>query len=143
MKPMFLGFMLLGMSMFVSSPPSFAHHGFQYEFDGSKEILTTGVLQTVEWENPHIYFNIDVKDANGKVTSWRFEGSSASLVTRSGTSRDDLMANIGKVVTVRGAPAKDGSPKCAAEVLKQADGRELVVGRARVFEKDAPPSKDQ
>jgi len=46
--------------------PAFAHHGFQYEYDGNKYTTVSGVLTKIEWENPHIYFNVDVKDADGE-----------------------------------------------------------------------------
>src|SRR5580692_9881365 len=108
-----LGLSIAG-SLFLAAP-TFAHHGFQYEYDGSKYVYITGELTKVEWQNPHIYFTVDSKmspqnpavpDPGGKVTSWRFEGSSATLVQRSGTSRAEFVENIGKTVTVRACPGR-------------------------------------
>ena len=111
--------------------PAFAHHGFQAEFDGNKLVYVTGTLMKLEWENPHIYIYVDAKDADGKVTTWQLEGDSPNVVKRAGTQRQDILASVGKTITVRACPGKDGSPKGAAETLKGSDGRELVVGGRR------------
>jgi hypothetical protein len=103
----------------------------------------------VEWENPHIYFNVESKaspedpsasDPAGKVTSWRFEGSSVSLVQRTGTRRADLVDSIGKTVTVRACPGKGALPKGAAETVKLTDDREIVVGRKRYYGEGPAPA---
>jgi hypothetical protein len=132
-------FVVLG---FVSlAVPVFAHHGFQAEYDGSKLVYVTGTLTKIQWENPHIYIWMDAKDANGKMTSWMFEGASPNAVKRTGTQRPDLLANIGKTITVRACPGKDGTAKGAAEIVKVADGRELVIGGKRYFG-DGKPGAD-
>jgi len=119
---------LLSIAAFL---PLFAHHGFQAEYDGSKIVFITGTLTKLDWTNPHIHFYVDAKDADGKVTSWNFEGSATTLVERSGTHRADLLANIGKEVTVRACPGRIVYTRGAAETLKTADGQELVVGGSR------------
>ena len=139
---MLVNLSLLSVSTVLLAIPVLAHHGFQFEFDGSKYIYITGTLTKVEWENPHIYFNVESKasldnprvpDPEGKITSWRFEGSSVSLVQRTGTRRADLVDNIGKAVTVRACPGKGALAKGAAETVKLADDREIVVGRKRYY----------
>jgi hypothetical protein len=140
---------LLAVSAVLLAIPVFAHHGFQFEFDGSKYIYITGTLTKVEWENPHIYFNVESKaspdnpgvpDPDGKITSWRFEGSSVSLVQRTGTRRADLVDNIGKTVVVRACPGKGALAKGAAETVKLADDREIVVGRKRYYGEGPVPT---
>jgi hypothetical protein len=111
--------------------PVVAHHGFQAEYDGSKIIYITGTLTKVDWSNPHIYVHVDAKDDRGKVTSWMFEGSATTLVERNGTHRSDLVSNIGKSVTVRATPGRNVPTRGAAETIKLADGRELIVGGRR------------
>jgi uncharacterized protein DUF6152 len=111
--------------------PVTAHHGFQAEYDGSKIIYVTGTLTKVDWANPHIYVHVDAKDDQGKVTSWMFEGSATTLVERNGTHRSDLVSNIGKTVSIRATPGRNGIPRGAAETIKLEDGRELIVGGRR------------
>lgn len=125
--------LLLPIALVVNVLPIFAHHGFQAEYDGSRVIYISGTLTKFEWENPHAYFWVEAKDANGKVTTWVFEGASPIAVKRTGTVRADFTANIGKTVTVRGIPGKDGTTKGAAETIKLPDGREVVVGGKRFF----------
>jgi len=118
--------------------PLFAHHGFQAEYEGKKLIYVAGTLTKLEWENPHIYLYVDAKDADGKVTSWQFEGDSPNVVKRAGTQRQDILASIGKTVTVRASPAKDGGPRGAAETVKLSDSREMVVGGRRYLGNEKP-----
>jgi hypothetical protein len=130
--------LLTAVSFFVLVVSAFAHHGFQAEYDGSKYVNITGTLVKYEWENPHIYFTVEEKDASGKLVSWVFEGASPNAVKRTGTVRADLQNNIGKPITVRACPGKDGTKKGAAEVIKVADGRDLVIGGKRYFGDNKP-----
>jgi hypothetical protein len=124
---------LLLLIFAVNALPLFAHHGFQAEYDGSKVLYISGTLTKFEWENPHAYFWVEAKDASGKATTWVFEGASPIAVKRTGTVRADFTANVGKTVTVRGIPGRDGTNKGAAETIKLADGREVVVGGKRFY----------
>lgn len=108
--------------------PAAAHHSRTAIFDDNKVIEQSGILTRVEWENPHMWIYVDVKDGSGKVTTWEFEGASPNNVRRNGTTRQDLLGNIGKMVTVRANPARNGAPKGAAELLAVADGRTLIIG---------------
>ena len=44
-----------------------AHHSFGAEYDSTKPVTITGVITKIEWTNPHSYFFLDVKDADGKL----------------------------------------------------------------------------
>jgi hypothetical protein len=123
--------LLLPFALGANVLPVLAHHGFQAVYDGSKVLYITGTLTKFEWENPHAYFWVDAKDESGKVTTWVFEGASPIAVKRTGTVRADFIANVGKSVTVRGIPGRDGTTKGAAETIKLSDGREVVVGGKR------------
>ena len=123
------GFLLCGF--LTLALPVVAHHSFQAEYDGSKFIYVSGTLTKVEWANPHIHFYVNAKGTDGKETLWNFEGSATTLVERNGTHRVDLLANIGKEVTVRAAPARLIPTRGAAETIKTADGVERVVGGRR------------
>jgi hypothetical protein len=89
--------------------PTFAHHSFSAEFDANKRIQLTGVITSVKWQNPHVYFYIDVKDERGKTTTYAVEMGSPNGVLNNGLSRDIL--KVGMVVSLNGTMAKDGSPK--------------------------------
>ena len=48
----------------IAAPVS-GHHSEAAEYDASKPVKVTGILKQVEWQNPHVWFYVDVKDENG------------------------------------------------------------------------------
>ena len=68
----------------LPATPAFAHHSYAAEFQTEKEFTVTGVLSKVEWTNPHIYFYVDVKDEDGNVVTWAFEGYPPNMLHRTG-----------------------------------------------------------
>ena len=57
----------------VAAVPGFAHHGFAVEFDKDRCTDLTGSLSALYWENPHAYFDVDVKEASGTMVTWHLE----------------------------------------------------------------------
>lgn len=103
--------------------PSFAHHSFAAEFDGNKCREFTGVLTKIDWQNPHGYFYLDIKDANGKVESWSFQTYALITLKRAGVDRQFFVDNVGKEVWVKGCLAKNGRQNyAAAGLFKGPDG---------------------
>ena len=84
-----------------------AHHSFQAEFDISKPMTLKGTVTKVEWVNPHVYVHLDVKDTKGAVTKWAFETLGPGRMRAEGMSKQTF--GIGKVVTLKGYAARDGS----------------------------------
>src|SRR5690242_19877756 len=119
------------LTLLIPVVPTFAHHGFGVEFDASKCMDLKGTLTGIDWENPHAYIHMDVKDANGKAESWSLETVTPLGMKRSGTTRQDFLANMGKPIIVRACPTKAGGTEYrgAAEFLKLADGVLRIVGQ--------------
>jgi hypothetical protein len=124
------GMAVAAIGLLLFSVPAYAHHSFAAEFDSTKCMDFNGTLTSIEWQNPHGYFHVDVKNASGGVDSWSFQMVSLINLKRSGTSRRDFLDNIGKSVYVRGCLAKNGvKNRAAAETLKLSDGQLRIVGQ--------------
>src|SRR2546422_6544389 len=121
-----LGVLLAGFGFLITTAPALAHHGFDTEYDASKKFTLSGVVQKVEWQNPHMRVYVDVTDASGKVTTWNMEMTSPNTVRRQGWGPKDLVAGEkvtfttygGKVIETRGS---------LVSIKKVSDGRELFV----------------
>jgi hypothetical protein len=122
--------MILGSILLVLflSAPLLAHHAFSAEYDNTKPVKVQGVVSKVEWKNPHIWFYVDVKDANGKVTTWGFSGGPPGMLQRRGITKDVL--KIGDEIRVEGFQAKDGSNNASGGNVTFADGRKVFAGSA-------------
>jgi hypothetical protein len=111
--------------------PMFAHHGFAVEFDASKCMDLKGTLTGIDWQNPHAYFHMDVKNAEGKMDSWSLEMITPNALKRNGTTREDFLTNIGKPMAARACPGKAGGTehRGAAEFLELSDGQVRITGQ--------------
>lgn len=108
--------------------PLFAHHSVSAEFDTSKRITFTGTVKKVDWMNPHIYTEVEVKE-EGKVTVYRVEGGAPNALFRSGWRPDSLKP--GDVVTVTGNRAKNPSSMNIGQAqITTTDGRRPFSGQA-------------
>ena len=137
----YLGAVLLASCALLMALPLLAHHSFQAEFDGNKSLTLKGTLSKVDWINPHIYFYLDVKDDDGKVTTWTLESIPTGFMHRAGLTRDDFV--IGDTLTALVYRAKDGTKAFAwVQELTFANGRKVAFGANRPDAKpDDPPAK--
>ena len=104
--------------------PVAAHHAVSAEFDSTKPITLKGTIKRVEWTNPHIYTNVEVKEPDGTVHVYRVEGAAPNTLFRQGWRAGDL--KIGEQVTVNGIRAKAaGSLNVGQATITTADGRKI------------------
>jgi hypothetical protein len=132
---------LLASCALTATLPALAHHSFQAEFDANKSVTLKGTLSKIDWINPHIYFYLDVKDDNGKVTTWTLESIPTGFMHRAGLTRDDF--SVGDTLTALCYRAKDGTRAFAwVQEITFANGRKVAFGANRPVEQpDDPGSK--
>ena len=120
-----LSFAFLALLAIAASLPLFAHHSFAAEFDDKKPVKMTGTIVKVEWQNPHIWFYLAVKNADGSTTTWGFAGGAPGQLMRRGITKDQL--KIGETIMVEGFRAKDGSNNASGGRVTFPDGRNVLT----------------
>jgi hypothetical protein len=117
--------LILGLSLALATQSIRAHHSETAEYDTSKPVKVTGTIKKVEWQNPHVWFYVDVTDEDGKVTTWGFSGAPPGSLMRRGVTKEAL--KLGAVVNVEGSRARDGSNNASARRVKFADGTDVFT----------------
>lgn len=117
--------LLILASLVMASQPIRAHHSESAEYDPAKPVKVTGTISRVEWQNPHVWFYVDVKDEAGNVTTWGFSGAPPGSLMRRGITKNAL--KIGAVVNVEGSRARDGSNNGSGRRVTFADGTNVFT----------------
>jgi uncharacterized protein DUF6152 len=126
MKVSTSSWLALGFALTLVAPVV-AHHSFAAEY-GSDPAHLEGAVTKIEWQNPHVFFYIDVKDPEtDKVTNWALEMGAPAVIQRNGWTRNSM--KIGDIVIVDGTKAKNGKPLAnARSVVMQSTGKKLGAG---------------
>jgi hypothetical protein len=115
-------FLSLGLIALCAGVPAWAHHSFNAAYDTKQTITVHGTIRQVLLRNPHSWFQIDVKDENGKVEEWAFEAGTPSGMIRNGYNPSIIKP--GAEVTIKGFRARDASQKRGMlRELTTADGQ--------------------
>lgn len=118
-------FKVIAVFLVVLATGVFAHHSAIAEYDLEKPVKVSGTVTRVEWSNPHIWFYVDVKNADGSVTNWGFSGGAPGVLQRRGISRTAM--KIGDEVVVEGFRAKDGSFNGSGNSVTFKDGHRVFT----------------
>lgn len=105
-----------------------AHHAFAAEFDGNKPVELKGAVTKIKWTNPHGWIYLDVKEADGTVTSWAIEFGSPYSLLQKGLRVADFP--VGTEVVVKGHRAKTGKTVANASSVTLPGGRNFFTGAA-------------
>lgn len=124
MKRSVLRVLLASLALLQLAVPALAHHSFAATFDQDQPVTVKGVITEIRLENPHSWFFLEVKDANGKAEKWGFEAGTPSGMIRNGFNKNIIKA--GTEVTIKGIRARDASQKMGLL-------RELITPDGKVY----------
>jgi hypothetical protein len=113
---------LAAVTALAAAPSAMAHHAAAQEFDLSKTVTLKGAVTQVDWANPHIYFTMEVKEADGSVTQWRVESVPVAFARKAGITKE-LIMDGGKQVQLTAAPAWREPHLGWAKKMTLSDGR--------------------
>lgn len=124
----FSGLLVTVVALSSWSMTAQSHHSFSAEYDASQPVAVTGTVSKVEWKNPHIWFYVDVKGDDNKITTWGFSGGAPGMLMRRGIRPEVL--TIGDTIVVEGFRARDGSNNASGGKVTFADGRSVFTASA-------------
>lgn len=105
--------------------PALAHHTYVTKYDASRTVRISGVVTSVSFVNPHIFFSVQAGN-----TIWLVETESLSVASAKGLTQELL--KDGAKVTVTGWPARDGSAQMGLNVISIDGGPTITMrGTAR------------
>jgi hypothetical protein len=107
--------------LIMAAIPAQAHHSFA-TFDMTKKVTVTGTVREFQWQNPHVWIYLVVKDG-AQSQEWEIEGSSLVGLKREGWSKDSFKP--GDKVTISIHPKRDGSRGGSFLEGVTADGKTL------------------
>ena len=117
---------------FGLATPALAHHSFaKWDMSESALVKFTGVVEKLDFKNPHMSMTMLVTDPDGTSHTVNFaEGGPRNMLIRMGIKEDDIAP--GKKITVFGAPHKEVPGEYFAKVFVLEDGRTIdVMGGGR------------
>jgi len=119
-----IGATLIAAAAWLAAGTASAHHSFS-AFDMSKESVIEGEVVEFQWTNPHTWTWVNVKNPDGTVTKYGFEGMSPNFLGRRGWSKNTLKP--GDHVKIVYAPLKSGEPGGTFLRATLKDGTEMVM----------------
>ncbi len=121
MRMLSLAIILFGL--LTASSPALAHHAWR-GYDNANMITLKGTVKEYDWENPHVWITLEVKDDKGGVEKWTAGGPSPSRLAAVGWDKDTLKP--GDEISLTAVHGNDGSHELRLEKITLADGREMI-----------------
>jgi Family of unknown function (DUF6152) len=116
----------LTATLFLTTPvATSAHHTIGAYYDVMQHISLNGIVQDVEWKQPHVLLHVAVSKSDGVIVEWTLETRAPTILKRLGIAQD--FVKPGDSVRAMVCPAKDGSNKGFLQTISTQAG-ETIVG---------------
>lgn len=112
---------LAALVLVLCAVSALAHHSFVGNYDGAKLITIKGVISSLNYRNPHIFFSVDVQGGG----TWRVEAEGIAKSSGKGLTKERLAP--GTVVSVRGWPAVNGKTEMGLQSITLPGGRTIKL----------------
>ena len=103
----------------LTSAVAIAHHSFAM-FDRTVEKVATGTVVRWQFNSPHSWLYLNVKNADGTETLMSFEGSAPPSLLQRGVTGSSF--EPGATITISYCPMKDGRPAGGLGWVRLANG---------------------
>jgi DNA/RNA endonuclease YhcR with UshA esterase domain len=110
------------LALSLAAAPAFAHHSTA-PYDMQNPVTVKGVVERLEWTNPHAYVYLSVKDDKGNVQEWAIEINSPNYLKHNGWTSTTLKP--GDVISCTGGAAKSGAKTMRCTTVELANGEKL------------------
>jgi hypothetical protein len=113
-------FLALAAVVFVST--AWGHHNMTAIYNLSDVVKVNGTLTKIDWRNPHIELDVDMKNGT-EVQTWALEGPPPSFFRVRDINRADVETALNKVVSAEASRARDGSHAGLLRVMTLPGGK--------------------
>ncbi len=116
---------LLGAGVIAAAGAAAAHHSFAM-YDNDHQIKVLGTVSDFQWQNPHVYIELQTMDAAGAAKHWTIECANPGILNRIGWKFN--MIKVGDKLTVIVAPLRTGESGALLKQVTLPDGRKFSNG---------------
>ncbi len=132
-------FILSGLLTFAA--PVVAHHSLAAEFDINRPVQLEGIVERMEYSNPHSWLHLIVTTTSGEKQEWQVEGGPPNSLIRRGWNRNSIPP--GTLVRVEGYQALNGLHRASGQRVTLPDGRSLFMGSTGIGAPPGSPAQEE
>ena len=115
-------FLAASFALMLAAWPAIAHHSLAM-YDMTHPVTVRGVVERLDWVNPHVHLYLSVKDSRGNVEEWAIEMDRPDFLMRNGWT--SATVKPGDVIICTGGPAKSGARAMRCTTVELGSGEKL------------------
>src|ERR1043166_755224 len=112
----------LSLAALLFAGTAWGHHNMTAIYNMSDVVKVSGTLTKIDWRNPHIELDLNIKDGTD-VQTWVLEGPPPSFFRTRDVDKSDIETALNKTVTAEASRARDGSHAGLLRVMTLPGGK--------------------